>query len=391
MNKPEVTIIIPCYNCAKTLEQAFNSCFLQHLKNIEVVMVDDKSTDNTREVMQRLATGKDNVRIFFHEKNKGGGATRNTATRNASSDIIFCLDSDDVLPEGTVGKMYMLLREKNADGVGIHRSIKFKGDDITNISHINTFGYAGQIVPFESLMEKSEGPFCPLYSTFMFTRKAFDITGGYPEDHGFDTQSFAWKFLANGLIAYTCPDAEYLHRIHFNKSYYVREYESGKINHNWFKIFEEFLYLFNDETQREILSLNLNNPNESIFNRINSKTNIFKENYTGFLKHNAEAEYEKYLATKTNSSVGDRYWLGVRKYSQKKYDEAFTIFENIIGEGLRNGYAHTYLKQAGIAIGKISPLIDEDQIRENFAFKKQGSQVNIIIRIWRKGRKEADT
>ena len=88
MNKPEVTIIIPCYNCAKTLEQAFDSCFVQSIKNLEVVMVDDKSTDNTIDVMQRLAREKTNVKVFFHDKNKGGGATRNTATKNSSSDII---------------------------------------------------------------------------------------------------------------------------------------------------------------------------------------------------------------------------------------------------------------------------------------------------------------
>ncbi len=389
MNRIGISIIIPCFNCANTLEQAFDSCFSQCTPgSIEVVMVDDFSTDETRDVMRRLATGRNNVKLFYHKQNMGGGATRNTAVRNASSDVIFCLDSDDILPNGSIGKMYTLLKEKNADGVGIHRSIKFNGNNTNNISHVNVFGYLGMKIPFESLMERPSGPFCPLYSTFMFTKEAFEIAGGYPENHGFDTQSFAWKFLANGLTAYTCKDAEYLHRIHYNKSYYVREYEDGKINHNWFKIFEEFLYLFNDETQREILSLNLNDPNESIFNKINAKANIFKDNYATLLKHDSELKYEKYLTDKIDIPAGDMYWLAVRKYDQKKYAEAFALFETMIGSGLNNGYAHLYLKNASSMLGKPSLLIDENVIEKNFAFRKQGSQVNIFTRIYRKTRKE---
>jgi len=71
MKTYDVTIIIPCYNCSSTLEQAFDSCFKQDVAGtFEVVMVNDASTDTTWEVMQRLAAGKQNVVISSHEKNR---------------------------------------------------------------------------------------------------------------------------------------------------------------------------------------------------------------------------------------------------------------------------------------------------------------------------------
>ncbi len=351
-------------------------------------MVDDASTDDTRKLIEKLAQGKENVKTFFHTINKGGGATRNTAVKIASSDVIFCLDSDDILPEGTLGKMYEMIKEKGCDGVGIHRSIKFKGNNTKDVSFINTFGYVGQAIPFDSLIEKPGGPLCPLYSTFMLTRKAFDITLGYPENHGFDTQSFAWRFLANGLKAYTCPETEYLHRINFNKSYYMREYESGKINHNWFKIYEEFFYLFDDETQREILSFDLNDPTKVLSDYLTKQTNIFKKNYLGYIKPGGADEYEKSLVKTKDMCTGDKYWLGVRYFNKQKYNEAFDICESLIKSGVNNGYIHKYLKESADILKRDTGLVNEGTIEKTFDFTKQGDEVNIFVRIVRKLKKE---
>ena len=277
--KPDLSIIIPCYNCSETLEEAVDSCFIQQLeennRTYEIVMVDDGSTDTTREVMKKIETktqanSSGVIRNFFHEKNCGGGATRNTAIKNARADVIFCLDSDDILAQGTLSKMLeMMLSKQKAgipcDGIGIHHSKKFTGKNVNDIHVIHTFGYAGTQIPFESLLQR-DNVYCPLYSTFMHTREAFEIMGGYPTNHGFDTQSFAWRFLSNGLTAYTCPDSTYFHRVGFNKSYYIREYEAGKVNYNWFLILSEFLYLFNDRIKDIILDFNIH-AEKNIFGR----------------------------------------------------------------------------------------------------------------------------
>ncbi len=273
MNK--LSIIIPCYNCEKTLLEAVESCYKQGFSEdeFEIVMVDDGSDDNTRGIMKEAAIAHNNIRTFFHEINKGGGATRNTATQNANADIIFCLDSDDLLPPNTLKKMHTHLTEKNCDGVGIHKSIKFIGNNTNNISCTHIFNRVNEKIEIEDLLQKKG--LCSLYSTFMFTKKAFKKAGGYPTEHGFDTQGFAWRFLAAGLYAETCPDAAYLHRVQFHESYYLREFNNGKVNFNWQKIFFENIHLFSDDTQRFILSFNCSDFTRDIFSELTSRNAVF--------------------------------------------------------------------------------------------------------------------
>ena len=265
---PKLSIIIPCYNCEKTLEEAVVSCFTQNLENFEIIMVDDASMDNTREIIKKLSEKHQEIKVIYHDKNKGGGAARNTAVKNSSHELIFCLDSDDILPEGTLEKMLKYWEEKRCDGVAIHRSIKFKGLNINDIERIDEFGYANQIIPIESLIEKPESPLCPLYSVFMFTKKAWEKCGGYPENHGFDTQGFAWRFLLNGLKAYTCPNTSYLHRVNFHNSYYLREYMAGKINMNWQLVLREFISAFSKKTQIIILDNKINDYQDILINKL---------------------------------------------------------------------------------------------------------------------------
>ena len=272
---PKLSIIIPCYNCQETLKEAVDSCFSQGFteEEFEIVLVDDASTDSTVEIMTNLQSAHGNIRLSFHESNQGGGATRNTAVKHASAEVIFCLDSDDLLPPNTLDKMYEHLIKKNCDGVGVSKSIKFIGTDISNISTVHKFIRVNEIIILDDLLQRDG--LCSLYSTFMFTKVAFLKTGGYPIHHGFDTQGFAWRFLAAGLHGETCPDTSYLHRIQFHESYYLREYNNGKVNFNWLEIFKEHFHLFSDEVQQFIISFNYSDFTQDFFHELIRKGNIF--------------------------------------------------------------------------------------------------------------------
>jgi len=284
MSDPKLSIIIPCYNCTKTLPEAVDSCYNQGFsgEDFEVIMVDDGSTDGSAELIKKLAEQHDNIHPYFHEVNRGGGSARNTAVAHARSEVIFCLDSDDLLPPDTLSKMYSYLKEKNCDGVAFNFSKKFNGADPSNIHHVDEFPYAGEKIPFESLTDNS-GNSCPLDVVFMYTKKAFDRAGGYPTDHGFDTQGFAWRFLAAGLIAYTCPGATYLHRVNFSRSYYIRESDNGLINFNWQKILLEHSNLLSDETINFVRTFDCSDFTRNLFSKLKNRDNIFKNNYRELL------------------------------------------------------------------------------------------------------------
>lgn len=92
---PLISIIIPIYNGAGFIEAAIKNILDQNYPAIEIIIVDDGSTDNTREVAEKLPV---DVR-YFHQPNKGPGAARNRGIRDVSGELIAFLDVDDLWPE----------------------------------------------------------------------------------------------------------------------------------------------------------------------------------------------------------------------------------------------------------------------------------------------------
>src|SRR5438874_2268449 len=89
---PLFSVIIPAYNRATLIGQTLDSVFAQNRNDMEVIVVDDGSTDGTLDIVARYG---DRVRIL-QQSNKGPGAARNAGLRAATGDYVAFLDSDDV-------------------------------------------------------------------------------------------------------------------------------------------------------------------------------------------------------------------------------------------------------------------------------------------------------
>lgn len=95
---PTVSVIIPTYNRVHLISRAIRSVLDQSYQDFEIIVVDDDSTDNIEEVVKSFKDKR--IKFVKHEKNKGGGAARNTGIRVAQGELIAFLDSDDEwLPE----------------------------------------------------------------------------------------------------------------------------------------------------------------------------------------------------------------------------------------------------------------------------------------------------
>ena len=96
---PKVSIIIPVYNAEMFIAQTLDSILCQSYKNIEVILIDDCSTDNSKAAIEPFLS--DNVKYYCELKNHGGPAgPRNTGIRQSSGELIMMFDSDDImLPE----------------------------------------------------------------------------------------------------------------------------------------------------------------------------------------------------------------------------------------------------------------------------------------------------
>lgn len=90
--KPEVSIVIPCYNNSQHIEECINSAVNQTYPDKEIILVDDGSDSQTKEVLKHF---EDKVNRFIVQENKGASAARNTGIRVATGKYIVNLDSDD--------------------------------------------------------------------------------------------------------------------------------------------------------------------------------------------------------------------------------------------------------------------------------------------------------
>lgn len=89
-----VSVLMPVYNGEATIKRAIKSLELQTHKNWKAIIVDDGSTDQTRNILEEYKNDS-RFKIIYHDKNKGRGAARQTALENAEGDFIAFLDADD--------------------------------------------------------------------------------------------------------------------------------------------------------------------------------------------------------------------------------------------------------------------------------------------------------
>ena len=125
-----VSVIIPVYNVSKYLEECLDSIVGQSLKNIEIICINDGSTDNSPDILKSYAQKDDRI-IVIEQTNKGLSATRNTGLRMAKGDYIHFMDSDDMLDINALEYMYNEASKANldviyCDGISFYESEKLK-------------------------------------------------------------------------------------------------------------------------------------------------------------------------------------------------------------------------------------------------------------------------
>lgn len=114
VQNPYVSIIISNYNNEEYLERCLKSLMGQSLQNIEIVCVDDGSTDNSLQILEKYAAIDDRIKVIRQE-NQGQGAARNNALKVAKGEYISFVDSDDWLRFDALTKLYYRAKESKLD------------------------------------------------------------------------------------------------------------------------------------------------------------------------------------------------------------------------------------------------------------------------------------
>lgn len=172
---PSVAVIIPCYNREKFIRETVDSALSQTYRNIETIVVDDGSTDGTREILDSYG---DRIRVLEHPGgvNRGQSAAINLGLRSSKSEYVAILDSDDVWVPHKIARQVGFLM-KNPD-VGLVYSNGYAIDaGGSRLYELYPAGHKEEGNPGRVLLECQFA--CP--SSYLVRRSALDAVGEFDE------------------------------------------------------------------------------------------------------------------------------------------------------------------------------------------------------------------
>lgn len=135
-NNTKVSVIVPVYNGEKYLQRCLNSITKQTLKDIEILCIDDCSTDNSLNIIEDFAVTDKRIKIFRHLKNSGESKARNTGLENSTGEYLSFVDNDDTIDLDFLEKLYKKAKETNADIVKAKAHV-FSYDGLEYFDNLN--------------------------------------------------------------------------------------------------------------------------------------------------------------------------------------------------------------------------------------------------------------
>ncbi len=115
MNAPKVSVILPCYNVAKYMDNMFESLRNQTMKDIEIICVDDKSTDDTVKKIREFMKSDKRISLYKLAKNHGASYARNYGLKKAQGKYVCFLDPDDFVDNDFIEKLYKSIIKNKSD------------------------------------------------------------------------------------------------------------------------------------------------------------------------------------------------------------------------------------------------------------------------------------
>lgn len=140
---PKVSVIVPVYNSEQELRDCLGSLVEQTEKDIEIIVIDDASTDNSPEIEAEYQKKYPNVKVYRNERNLGQSETRNRGIELAEGDYIAFLDSDDYVNPGMYEELYQAAVDNNmpeliVTGLSFVKGNEYRKKDLTFIGKQST-------------------------------------------------------------------------------------------------------------------------------------------------------------------------------------------------------------------------------------------------------------
>lgn len=155
IKKPKLSVIIPVYNGESLIENCLSCLLSQTLKGIEIIFVDDASTDGTFEILKSISTINSTVVVIHLEKNKKQGAARNAGLLASSGEYIAFLDVDDTVPKDMYLELYNLAKsEKSEVADSDYYIVRNTGEELIIQSENDVNNRSGMVLDYGRLWTK---------------------------------------------------------------------------------------------------------------------------------------------------------------------------------------------------------------------------------------------
>jgi len=218
---------MPAYNCANTIKQSVMSIFDGNFeKGDEVIVVNDGSTDNTREIILKLQKKYPDIHLIDNPKNLGCPASRNVGIGKSKNELIFNLDADNILAPNSIQRLKKYLIDEKAD-VAAFGGLYYFQYSTKVLSHKWIFNPG-----IFTLADFFSGPYTPSHcGNYLYTKKAWLKVGKYWENGPglHESWFFTFKQLINGSKFVILSDSFYYHRIGYD-SLTIRETRNNHRN-----------------------------------------------------------------------------------------------------------------------------------------------------------------
>ena len=208
---PKISIIIPIFNVQEFLGECLDSALNQTLKEIELICINDGSSDNSGKILDEYAKKDSRVKVY-HRENKGVGYTRNEALKKASGEFVAFIDPDDFYPNNYIlEKMYNCAKENNVLICGGKMAIFRNGviieqEDYMSLTTIYSFNEC-------ELIDYNDYQFDYGYTRFIYNRQyLIENNINFPNYKRFEDPLFLVKAFYCAKKAYVINEVTYIYR-----------------------------------------------------------------------------------------------------------------------------------------------------------------------------------
>lgn len=240
-----VSIIVPVYNSSRYLERCVDSLLRQSEGDIEIILVNDGSTDGSKEICDKYSISDKRITVI-HQENAGASVARNSGLAVAKGEYISFVDSDDCVDADYIRSMSTAMKNTNCDMVITGRTqIKLDGstnvivppalamhdDEIREIFHNEDFDYV------------RGGPCCKIYKKSIIDNH--NLT--FPKDiHYLEDAIFVLEYMYHSSRVTSLAESHYFYELHPGSLVFsVHSLESELCGYNCFKaVFEKYIVKF---------------------------------------------------------------------------------------------------------------------------------------------------